>query len=242
MRYFAELSYNGTPFSGWQRQPKQESVQGCIEEAFTTILREPTTVVGCGRTDTGVHARQYVLHFDTPEKLHEKFLYRLNKYLPPEIAFHRIYEVAPNAHARYDATYRSYTYYVTLDKNPFARETRYHFPFVAQLDLKKMEEVTHLLRSYDAFFPFCKTNNDLKNYNCQLYDCKWTFLSDDYYFHIAANRFLRGMVRLIVGMCLNVGLGKVSLLEVHEALEQQTRLAMSWSVPPQGLFLEEVRY
>ncbi|MEM1327950.1 MAG: tRNA pseudouridine(38-40) synthase TruA [Bacteroidota bacterium] len=242
MRYFAELAYNGTPFFGWQKQPNQPSVQGCIEEALSLLLRESINIVGCGRTDTRVHARQYFIHFDVSQPLHEKFLVRLNKYLPPEIAFRRFMPVLDDAHARYHANYRSYTYYITKQKNPFAEQTRYLFPFIHQLDTDKMVEATHLLMAHTAFFPFCKTNNDLKSYDCQLYRCEWDFQENEYHLHIAANRFLRGMVRLVVGMCLNVGLGKVSLQEVQQALKEQSRLDMSWSVPPQGLFLEEIRY
>jgi tRNA pseudouridine38-40 synthase len=242
VRYFAELAYNGRPFFGWQKQPQQASVQQTIEEALSLLLREPITIVGCGRTDTGVHARQYFIHFDVQTPLHEKFKARLNNYLPSAIAFRRFVLVDDAAHARYHANYRSYTYYISRQKNPFAEHTRYLFPFIQQLDTGKMREAAHLLLAYTSFFPFCKSNNDLKNYNCQLYGCEWSFLDQEYQLHIAANRFLRGMVRLVVGMCLNVGLGKVSLQEVHTALEQQTRLERSWSVPPQGLFLEEVRY
>lgn len=242
MRYFTELAYNGTHYFGWQRQPDQVSVQATIEEALSTLLGKEMGIVGCGRTDTGVHASQYFIHFDVEEALHEKFANRINKYLPKDISFYRFVKVHDEAHARYDAHYRRYAYYLDLRKNPFANETGFYYYFANQINQKLLQEAASLLLEYDQFFPFCKSNNDLKNMICQLEKCEWKFQKDRYIFHIAANRFLRGMVRLIVGMCLNVGLGKVSLEEVKNALDQQTRLSKSWSVPPQGLFLEEVKY
>ncbi|MEM8527439.1 MAG: tRNA pseudouridine(38-40) synthase TruA [Bacteroidota bacterium] len=242
MRYFAELAYNGTPYFGWQRQPDQVSVQSTIEDALSTLLREEIAIVGCGRTDTGVHASQYFIHFDVEQVLHEKFVHRLNKYLPKDIAFHRFIEVHENAHARYDAYYRRYAYYLDLRKNPFAQNTGFHYHFAKQADQNLLQEAAQFLLSCDQFFPFCKSNNDLKNMTCQLERCEWEFQENRYIFHIAANRFLRGMVRLIVGMCLNVGLGRISLKEVKIALDNQTRLSKSWSIPPQGLFLEEIKY
>jgi len=242
LRYFAELAYNGTSYSGWQRQPEQVSVQAIIEEALSTLLGKEITIIGCGRTDTGVHASQYFIHFDVEEVLHKKFTNRINKYLPKDIVFYRFVEVNDAAHARYNAYYRRYAYYLDLQKNPFAPNTGFYYYFADQMDKELLQKVANLLLQYDQFFPFCKSNNNLKNMTCQLEQCEWEFQKDRYIFHIAANRFLRGMVRLIVGMCLNVGLEKLSLEEVQNALDNQERLSKSWSVPPQGLFLEEIKY
>lgn len=220
------------------------SVQQVIEEKLSIILNTKIEVTGCGRTDTGVHARQYFLHFDYELELPEGITGRLNRILPPDIAFKNFSEVPAAAHARYDAVQRSYEYYVGFYKNPFTAETVFHFPFARQLDLEKMQEAAALLLEYDEFFPFCKANSDVKTMKCSLNRAEWVYdpKDEDLVFHIAADRFLRGMVRLIVGMCLNVGLGKLSLELVKAALDNQTRLSKSYSVPPHGLFLTEIRY
>lgn len=244
MRYFSELAYRGTNYNGWQRQPNAPSVQQAIEEAMATILGAAIEVVGCGRTDTGVHASQYFMHFDWEGSLPKEFLRRLNKLLPADVAIRSIYEVAPDAHARFDAVRRSYEYHIVLDKNPFGEDTTWHFPFFDKLDLENVQSAAALLLQYKEFQPFCKSNTDVHTMECTLFRSEWVFdeKARRLVFHISANRFLRGMVRLIVGMCLNVGLGKVSIDEVRQALEQQSLLKKSWSVPPNGLFLTEVLY
>lgn len=244
MRYFAELAYNGTNYYGWQRQPDQKSVQEVLEDALSLLLRTTVEITGCGRTDTGVHASQYFIHFDYEQEFPKEFVRRLNKYLPPDIVVYSIFEVALDAHARYDAHYRSYEYHLDFRKNPFAQHTSYFFPFAERLDLQAMQQAAQLLLSFDEFFPFCKTHTDVKTLRCNLFRSEWEWLETEQklVYHIAANRFLRGMVRLIVGMCLNVGLGKLTLEAVQQALEKQERLSQSWSVPPDGLFLTAVRY
>ncbi len=244
MRYFIELAYNGANYYGWQRQPREVSVQSTLEDAFSTILATPTAIHGCGRTDTGVHARQYFAHFDFPEALPPAFENRLNKFLPQDIVIYRIFEVPPDAHARFDAYHRAYEYLIDFRKNPFGQQTSYHFPFAHQLDLNLMQQACQLLLQYDEFFPFCKSNTDVKTMQCTLKQAEWILdkTNQRLVFHIAANRFLRGMVRLIVGMCLNVGLKKTTPDEVKIAMDQQTRLKRSLSVPPQGLYLKDIRY
>ncbi len=244
MRYFAELAYNGAQYYGWQKQPGRISVQEQLEAAFSTILGTAIEIVGCGRTDTGVHARQYFMHFDFGGQFPREFLRRINKFLPPDIAIYRIFEVAPGAHARFDATHRAYEYHLDFIKNPFGRETSYFYPFARLPETGRMQEAAQLLLDYGEFFPFCKTHTDVKTMRCALRRSEWEGSPADgkMVFHIASDRFLRGMVRLIVGMCLNVGTGKMTLEEVRRALERQERLGKSWSIPPQGLFLTEVRY
>lgn len=243
MRYFAELAYNGTRYYGWQRQPGQISVQETLEQALSTILGAELEVTGCGRTDTGVHASQYYLHFDFDGTFPRVFTRRLNKFLPPDIAIHRIFPVAPEAHARYDAVRRAYQYHLTFRKDPFALETAYYFPFPTRPDFSKLQEAANLLLSYEDFYPFCKSNTDVHTMKCRLSRAEWEEVSPDrLIFHIAANRFLRGMVRLIVGMSLNVAMSKIPLEEVRQAMDRQIRLKRSWSAPPEGLFLSEVRY
>ena len=251
MRYFAELSYKGTNYNGWQRQPNAPSLQQTIEAAFSLILRTPTEIMGCGRTDTGVHASQFFIHFDVEvipkgfeRDFQKTFLNRVNKYLPPDIAIHRMIEVEENSHVRFDAYSRAYEYHLIFEKNPFLAETAFRFLRGKKLDFEKMQAAAKLLLEYDEFFTFCKTKSDAKTMLCDIQRSEWVWEKEEKHlvFHISANRFLRGMVRLVVGMCLNVGMGKVSLEEVKEALDQQKRLNQSYSVPPNGLFLTQIKY
>lgn len=245
MRYFAELAYNGKHYHGWQTQPGQASIQGTINQALSTILNTPTEVVGCGRTDAGVHARQYFLHFDyAGSELPKAFRRRLNKLLPGDIAVYRLFEVQSDAHARFDATHRAYEYHIDFYKNPFGIGTRYHFPYPQPLNVEAMQEAADLLLRYDKFYPFCKSNTDVKTMRCALRRAGWTGSPKEgqMVFHIASDRFLRGMVRLIVGMCLNVGLQKLKLDTVKRAMDRQERLERSWSAPPDGLYLTDIRY
>lgn len=244
MRFFLTLSYLGTHYCGWQRQPGDRSVQETLEEALNTVLRVPTEVVGCGRTDTGVHARYYVAHFDCGQALPSKLLFNLNGILPQDIAVQAITPVAPDAHARYDAFERSYRYHIALRKDPFANGLAWQYPQGEKLDLQKMNAVAALLPQYAEFFPFCKTHSGVNSYACQLKSAFWENHAEAQrlVFHITANRFLRGMVRLIVGACVSVGLGKIDLEDVRGALEAQRILKKSWSVPPEGLFLTAVKY
>ncbi len=244
MRYFAELAYNGTTYSGWQKQPNALTVQEDVEKALSTVLRTPIEVVGCGRTDSSVHAKQYFLHFDFEGEFPKGFVNRLNKFLYPAVSIRRIFEVAETAHARFDATSRSYEYHIDFHTNPFREHTIYAYPFAAKLDLEKMQAAASLLLNYKEFFPFCKSKSDVKTMLCDLTRAEWIYdeKQQHYIFYISANRFLRGMVRLIVGMCLHVGIGKVKLEDVKEALENQTRLNKSYSAPPHGLFLTDIRY
>lgn len=245
MRYFAEISYLGTHYHGWQKQPNALSVQQVIEEKLSMLLRHPIEVIGCGRTDTGVHAQQYVLHFDTTvSAFPPRFLNRLNRVLPADIAFHRMAAVPEEAHARFDADYRAYEYHLSARKNPFKREISTLSPDYPHLSLEGLNEAAALLGQYEEFFPFCKANSDAKTMKCQIFRSEWVALPDDegMVLHIAANRFLRGMVRLIVGMCIQVGTQQISLEAVRRALDQQTRLDKSFSVPAEGLSLTEIRY
>jgi tRNA pseudouridine38-40 synthase len=242
MRYFIHLAYNGAKYSGWQRQPKCRSVQETLETAFSTILSVPVEIVGCGRTDAGVHARTYFAHFDFDGIFPEAFLRRMNKFLPADIVLYDMIPVAAEAHARFDAYHRAYEYHICLRKDPFRQHTTWFYPFGDRLSLEQMEAAASLLLNYSHFYTFCKSGSDAKTMACQLYNSHWVKDGDQLVFHIAANRFLRGMVRLIVGMCLSVGSGQISLREVREALDKQQWLSKSVSVPPDGLFLTEVRY
>jgi len=242
-RYFLELAYFGKPFVGWQSQPNGSSVQATIEKTLSVILQSDIKVMGCGRTDAGVHASQFYLHFDGPISLPGNFLDRINKMIGWSIAFRQIHKVLPNAHVRFDATQRSYTYYLTGIKNPFNKDISTFFSSMNQLDFDLMQDSVQLLLDYNEFFPFCKTNSDAQTMLCDLKRSEWIKKNDhDWEFHITSNRFLRGMVRLIVGMSLKVGQGKMSLSTVKNAMESQNMIEKSYSAPAEGLFLSEVKY
>ncbi len=244
MRYFAELAYKGTKYSGWQIQPNAISVQQLIEEALSTILNTSIQVMGCGRTDAGVHASQFFLHFDFTEELPKSLVNRLNKFLPSDIVIYKIFPVHTDAHTRFDAHLRSYVYLMDLTPNPFDYENVWYYYNAKSLDIGKMNEVTKLLLQYEEFAPFCKTNSDAKTMRCELSRAEWILdtTKNRLEFHISANRFLRGMVRLIVGACVYVGENKISLEDVRKAMDKQTPLKKSYSVPGHGLYLCEVKY
>ena len=243
MRYFAELAYNGTKYNGWQKQSNATTVQEALETALSTILGRPVELTGCGRTDTGVHASQFFAHFDLEEEVPDWLCARLNRFLPPDLALRQFFRVPDEAHARFDAIKRSYAYHLVFEKDPFSVQTVWHFPFAEKPDYSRIQEAAALLLQFDQFSPFCKTHGDAKTMFCQMMRSEWQQQSDIHWvYHVSANRFLRGMVRLIVGMCLNVGMGRLELSEVASALDRQQPLRRSWSVPPHGLFLTEVIY
>ncbi len=214
MRYFTEISYNGTNYSGWQIQPNATSIQQTIQEAMSLILGADIQITGCGRTDAGVHAADYTFHFDYDGKFPDKFIPRINKYLPYDIAFKEMYEVTETAHARFDAFRRSYEYKLGFKKDPFTKETVYRYGNPMKPDFDKMQEAAVLLLQYEDFAPFCKTNSDAKTMRCEMHRSEWVENENgSWSYHVTANRFLRGMIRLIVGMCINVGTGKLELKE-----------------------------
>lgn len=244
MRYFLELAYNGTRFCGYQEQPRQITVQSQIEQALGILLRVPTKIVGCGRTDSGVHALQYFAHFDAVELLPKDFVYRLNSLLGRDIVCYQLIKVGEEAHARFDATSRSYQYVIDLIQNPFRQETAYYCRFGNQLDVDKMQAAAKLLLNYKDFTTFCKSKTDNKTNLCDLRQSEWIFNEKEQQlvYYVTANRFLRGMIRLIVGMCLNVGKGNMSMEFVKTALEEQKTLKNALSAPAEGLFLMDIKY
>lgn len=241
-RYVLELAYNGTNYAGWQRQPNAVSVEETVDTALSLILGTKTKIVGCGRTDTGVHASYYVAHFDFEGTFPPAFLRRFNRYVAADISLLGLYQVPPDFHARFHATGRGYTYRIALQKDPFRQDTVASLPQFAHIDQQKMQQAASLLLEYGEFAPFCKTNSDAYTMKCSLSEARWAFEDTVWTFHISANRFLRGMVRLIVGMCLRVGEGKLSLESLRESMEKQTRLPKPWSAPATGLFLSSVEY
>lgn len=244
MRYFLELAYNGTRFCGYQEQPNQITVQSQIERALGILLRVPTKIVGCGRTDSGVHALQYFAHFDAAKVLTKDFIYHLNSLLGKDIVCYQLIEVEEDTHARFDAKSRSYQYVVDLIQNPFRQETAYYCRFGKQLDVGKMQAAANLLLNYEDFTTFCKSRTDNKTNLCDLRQSEWIFKEKEQQlvYQVTSNRFLRGMIRLIVGMCLNVGKGNMTLDAVKVAMEEQKTLKNALSAPAEGLFLMDIKY
>ena len=241
-RYFIYLSYNGKPFCGWQIQPNGITVQQRIEEALSTILRRPMSIVGAGRTDAGVHAQLMVAHFDSEEPISDlPFLAdKLNRLLPKDIAIDRIVPVAPDAHARFDATSRTYKYYLTAKKNPFNYDWVYRY--IGKLDYDLMNEACRVLLEYTDFTSFSKLHTDVKTNNCRIMEAGWKQEGDVWVFTIRADRFLRNMVRAIVGTLLEVGRGKLSLFGFREVIEAKDRGRAGTSAPGHALYLVDVTY
>ena len=241
-RYFIYLSYDGAAYHGWQIQPNGVSVQECLMRALSTLLRSETDVVGAGRTDAGVHASLMVAHFDADSPLDTVLLAdKLNRLLPPDIAVHRVCPVRPEAHARFDATSRTYHYYVTTAKTPFLRPYRcrlYRTP-----DIGRMNEAAATLFHYTDFTSFSKLHTDVKTNNCRIMHAAWTQVDDvTWVFTIQADRFLRNMVRAIVGTLLDVGRGKLTIDGFRRIIEQKDRCRAGTSAPAEGLFLADITY
>ena len=242
VRYFIEASFLGTNYVGWQRQPNGLSVQEVIENSISTVLRKEIQIVGCGRTDAGVHAQQYFFHFDTEERLPEGFMFKLNRFMPNDIAFYDVKLVEDDMHARFSAISRSYTYYLSLRKEPLRQHIAFEQRYAGDLDFDLMNEAGTILKEYQEFKTFCKQGSDTPHYLCDLTKASWSHDQNSATFEISANRFLRGMVRLIVGMMLQVGRHQLSLVELRKALDDQVQLKKSESAPAHGLHLTNVEY
>jgi len=243
-RVFIQLSYKGTSYSGWQIQPNAYTVQEEIETALTKLYNEKVAIVGCGRTDTGVHATMYYCHVDLNQDRFENkdLAYKLNGILSDNIAVQNILDVSNNAHARFDATQRAYFYRLHFEKQPFNMESSFRFNQSGIPDFELLQKAADLITNYKAFYPFCKANTEVETYNCKIFYSYWEQTTEGLKYHVSANRFLRGMVRMLVGMSLNVATNKIKIEEVKKALDNQTRLHVAWSVPPHGLFLSDVKY
>ncbi len=242
MRYFIELFYHGKNYHGWQLQPNAKSIQEVLENSLSLLLGTPISVVGCGRTDAGVHASQFFLHFDVEKKLDEDQLkFKLNAFLPNDIAIIQIFLVNKDAHARFDATYRSYAYRISLVKDPFLVDTSWQVR-QGNLDITKMNEAAKLLMEYKNFKCFSRSKTDVKTYNCTVSQAVWKKENNLLVFCITANRFLRNMVRAIVGTLLEVGKSNMSIEDFRSIIEGQDRTKAGASVKAKGLFLTEIGY
>ncbi|MFN2440127.1 MAG: tRNA pseudouridine(38-40) synthase TruA [Chitinophagaceae bacterium] len=246
-RYFIELAYKGTRYSGFQTQQNANTIQGEVERAFEILVREPVMLTGSSRTDAGVHALQNFFHFDTNLPFEERrgieserqFAYKMNALLPPDIAITQVYKMHADAHARYDAVSREYEYRIYKTKNPFLKDTTYYYPFTINLEL--IQQACTLIKKETNFFAFSKTNTQVNNYNCIISNSEWLVKNGIHIYRIKANRFLRGMVRLLTATLLQIGRGKLSLEEFYLLLNSTIKKC-ELSVPPHGLFLKEVSY
>lgn len=263
-RYFIALSYNGTNYHGWQVQPNAISVQGILNKNLSVILRETIETTGCGRTDTGVHSREFFAHFDTAGSIvnssqeigdnkgtdtmnhelltinHNIFLRSINAILPKDIAVKNIFQVPPEAHARFDATSRSYEYHIHFNKDPF--KNGYSWELRDYPDLNSMNTAAKILMEYDDFSCFSKSNTQVKTNICKISKAEWILKEDGIIFQISADRFLRNMVRAIVGTLLMVGKNEIGPEQVRNIIESKNRSNAGMSVPACGLYLTEVKY
>ncbi len=242
MRYFAEMSFKGTRYEGWQVQPGKTTVQGTLQEVFSVFFRHPVSVTGAGRTDTGVHAGYYVAHFETDLLPYaaSDLVFKLNRFLPADISLKRIWLVPPDAHARFSALSRTYGYYISRVKDPFQTETS--LLYTLPLDVDKMNEAAATLPGYDDFTSFCKLHSDVRNNICRVTEARWEVQGNLLVFTITSDRFLRNMVRAIVGTLLEVGKGKLSVPGFQKIAEAKDRCAAGTSAAAQGLFLTGIRY
>ena len=242
MRYFIYLEFDGTAYSGWQIQPHSPSVQQTLEEALALFLRRKVAVTGAGRTDAGVHSSEMVAHFDLDEPQDCAWMQnKLNGILPQDIAVHRIVPVRPDAHARFDATSRTYRYYVTLDKSAFNRNYSWFLP--NELDFELMNKAAGMLLQTVDFTSFSKLHTDTKTNDCRVTEAQWTPLEDGrWVFTITADRFLRNMVRAIVGTLMEVGRHKLTLDGFKQIIDSKDRCSAGDSAPAQGLFLCKIVY
>ena len=244
-RYFIELSYDGAAYCGWQRQPDAPTVQQALEKALSTLLRQDVEVVGAGRTDTGVNASYYVAHFDCESGVKDcaQLVYKLNLILPQDIAVKVVREVCEQAHARFDAVEREYTYYISQRKNPFRRFSAWRY--YVQLDMERMNEAAATLLEYDDFTSFAKLNSNNKTNICRVVKAEWRraeWDEDLLIFTIRADRFLRNMIRAIVGTLVDVGRGRYTVEEFCDILHSRDLSRSSAGAPAQGLFLSDVKY
>ena len=242
MRYFMTLSYDGTRFHGWQVQPNGISVQGELQRALSLILREEIAITGAGRTDAGVHASMMVAHFDTEQQLDcEQLCYKLNRLLSKDIAIQKVEHVHRELHARFSAISRTYHYYIHTRKSPFLHHysCELHYP----LDFKKMNEAARILKEYEDFSAFCKSHADVKTTLCKVTNAEWEEIREgEWRFTITANRFLRNMVRAVVGTLIDVGRGRLSLEDFRHVIEGKRRTEAGESMPGNALFLVDIKY
>lgn len=241
LRYFIELAYKGTHYHGWQVQPDADSVQETLNKALSMLLKTAIDTVGAGRTDTGVHAKQMFAHFDYHSAIDtQQLVHKLNSFLPKDIVIFDIIKVSDEAHARFDATKRTYEYHIHTKKDAFENDGSYQYQLL--LDIDKMNEACQILFKQKDFECFSKVNTDVHTFNCTIFEAHWQKDGDKIVFTISADRFLRNMVRAIVGTMLSIGTGKISLSDFEKIIESKSRSKAGFSVPAHGLYLTKIEY
>ena len=238
MRYFLEVSYKGTRYSGFQVQQNANTVQAEVEKAFSILQREAVSMTGSSRTDAGVHALQNYFHFDFEAPLHEQFVYKINAILPADVVVKRVFPVDAQAHCRFDALSREYRYYLYRQKDPFREDRAYYFPY--RLDRSIMEEAAAVLKEYEDFSTFSKRNTQVKSFRCRLMESEWHWEEDQFVYRVKADRFLRGMVRALVGTMLKLGRHRITIDEFRSIITSRDCTKASFAVPGKGLFLHAV--
>lgn len=241
MRYLIRLAYKGTHFHGWQKQHNASSVQGVLDEKLTMLLAEPVETIGCGRTDTGVHALSYYAHFDSSKAIDtQRLVYKLNNVLPKDIAVYEVFPVDADFNARFDAEWREYEYWITPIPQPFLQEQAWYQ--YGKLDLEAMNKAANLLIGQKDFECFSKVQTQVNNFICDVHFANWEYKNEKLVFTIRANRFLRNMVRAIVGTLVEVGKGRLTLQDVQAILDSKNRSEAGQSVPAHALFLTKIYY
>lgn len=239
-RYFLEVSYNGTAYSGYQSQQNANTIQGEIEKAFQIFQKDKITMIGSSRTDAGVHALQNFFHFDYNAEINPHFIYKMNAILPDDIVIKGLKPVSDNAHCRFDALSREYSYYIYCQKDPFLKDKAFFFPY--KLDIEKLQKTAAIIKEYTDFTSFSKRNTQAKTFLCQIIESTWLFENNILIYNVKANRFLRGMVRALTATMLKVGRGKLTLNEFRTIILAKDCTMASFAVPAHGLFLKSVEY
>ena len=240
LRYFLEVSYKGTNYSGFQSQKNANSIQEEVEKAFAILHKEKTVLTGSSRTDAGVHALQNFFHFDFEKSLHPQLVYKINAILPEDIVVKSVRQVQPDAHCRFDAVSREYKYFVYRQKDPFLRDRAYYYPY--KINIEKLQQAAAILSEYQDFTSFSKRNTQVKTFVCQIQRSEWLQENQCLVYNVKANRFLRGMVRALVATMLKVGRGTIDLEEFRSIVEAKDCTQASFAVPATGLFLIAVNY
>ncbi|MES1216217.1 MAG: tRNA pseudouridine(38-40) synthase TruA [Bacteroidota bacterium] len=239
-RYFIEVSYKGTNYSGFQLQHNANTIQAEVEKAFDILQKEKITMTGSSRTDAGVHAQKNFFHFDFEETINPHFIYKMNAILPADIVVKNLIRTPPEAHCRFDAISREYNYYIYNQKDPFRNDRAFFFPY--KLDREKMQQAALIIKEHNDFTSFSKRKTQVRNFNCNIISSKWVFEADSLVYKIKANRFLRGMVRGLTATMLKIGRNKLSLKEFNNIIIAKDCTKASFAVPAHGLFLINIEY
>jgi tRNA pseudouridine38-40 synthase len=239
-RYFLEVSYKGTNYSGFQTQKNANSVQDEVEKAFLILQKASVILTGSSRTDAGVHALQNYFHFDFEGLIHPQFVYKINAILPSDIVIKKVIPVSAETHCRFDALDREYKYFIYRQKNPFLSDRAFYFPY--KLDIEKLRQAAIMIKQYQDFTSFSKRNTQVKTFICEILESRWVYENDCLVYNVRGNRFLRGMVRALTATMLKVGRGAIDLQDFVKIIEAKDCTQASFAVPPHGLFLTAVRY